>query len=146
MGFCIVIFLYDETRKWVIRRHPNGMAYVACEDILLYQKIVCECRLYFFNSTAKMLMIYIEFWWIFPTLFSKLIILHMGVITRARLTYERTVRLQYVQLLSLSSLVGRKLIYAIEKIRGVPGSKGKCKAQNLATPIFVMALIRLRVP
>ena len=45
----------------------------------------------------------------------------MGVKTRARLTQERTVRLRYAQLLSLSSSVRGKLI----KIMGVTGSKGQ---------------------
>ena len=87
----------------------------------------------FFNSTAERLAIYSEFRYIsriFPTLFSKLISifirrLHtfsMGAKTCARLTQERTVRLLYAQLLSLSSSVHRKLIYAIENIMGVPGA------------------------
>ena len=61
---------------------------------------------FFFNSTAKTLVIYREFWYfsrIFPTLFSQLIsifiiLLHtfsMGVKIDARLRQERTVRLHY---------------------------------------------------
>ena len=49
----------------------------------------------------------------------------MGAKTRARLTQERTVHLRYAQLLSLSSSVRGKLIYGIEKIMGVTGSRGQ---------------------
>ena len=61
---------------------------------------------FFFNSTAKTLAIYREFWYfsrIFPTLFSQLISIFMiplhtfsmGVKIDARLRQERTVRLHY---------------------------------------------------
>ena len=61
---------------------------------------------FFFDSTAKTLVIYREFWYfsrIFPTLLSQLIsifmsLLHtfsMGGKTDARLRQERTVRLHY---------------------------------------------------
>ena len=50
--------------------------------------------------------------------------LSMGAKTRARVTQERTVRLRYAQLLSLSSSVRGKLI---KKIMGVTGSKGQCE-------------------
>ena len=89
----------------------------------------------YINSTAEKLAIYSDFRYlsrIFPTLFSKLISifirLHtfsMGAKTRGRLTQDRTVCLRYAQLLSLSSSVRGKLIYAIEKIMGVTDSKGQ---------------------
>ena len=42
MGFSIVIFLYDEMRKWLIRQHPNGMKFFVFNKLyVLTQKECC---------------------------------------------------------------------------------------------------------
>ena len=123
---------YDDRESTVEplnKGHLGAQAAVPYSEVVPYWEVCkipkyCAWAYILFNSTAEKLEIYSDFRYvsrIFPTLFSQLISIFirllytfsMGAKTRAWLTQERTVRLRYAQLLSLSSLIG---IYTSGKI------------------------------
>ena len=115
---------------------------------------------FFFDSTARTLVIYREFWYfsrIFPTWFSQLISIFMsllhtfskGVKIDARLPRsERFASIMRSGVL-LRPPVSAGVLEPLKKMGGTPGLKKVNElvyAQNVTTPIFVMVLVRLRVP